>query len=169
MNKQEFEKLITHIPDFPKVGVTFMDVSPLLKHRFDDVITDMCKNIDWSNVDYILGIESRGFILGSAMAIKQNKGFIPVRKKGKLPPPTIGEDYSLEYGHDTLEMKINKESAKIVIVDDVIATGGTLKATIKLCERNNFQVQAISMLINLRFLNQLDQEFDNIHSVLNFD
>ena len=169
MNKPEYEKLIDNIADFPKKGVIFKDISPLLSEKFDEVISDMGKGINWSDVDLILGVESRGFILGSAMAIKFKKGFLPIRKKGKLPPPVIGEDYSLEYGTDTLEMRVNQKPLNVVIVDDVLATGGTLVACLNLCQKNNYQVKAVSMLINLKFLNNLDQEYDFIHSVLNYE
>ncbi|MDP7320639.1 MAG: adenine phosphoribosyltransferase [Bacteriovoracaceae bacterium] len=169
MNNQDYENLIKKIPDFPKPGVVFKDIAPLLKHKLPEIIEDMGKSIDWNQVDVIAGIESRGFILGSALALKHNKGFIPVRKKGKLPPPTVQEEYTLEYGSDILEMSKNDEKLKVVIVDDVLATGGTLKATLNLCAKNNLEVQAITMLINLKFLNGLDQEYSQLYSVLNYD
>jgi len=169
MNNKEYEALIATVEDFPKPGVVFKDVSPLLKHKLDEVITDMGSKFNWDEVDVVVGIESRGFILGSAMAIKYGKGFVPMRKKGKLPPPVIGEEYALEYGTDKLELSVNTEKLNVIIVDDVLATGGTLKAAINLCERNHFHVKGISMLMNLKFLNSLDQEIDNIHSVLNYE
>jgi len=169
MNKQEYEALITDIPDFPKKGVVFKDFSPLLRTKLDELTVDMGAGINWDEIDAIVGIESRGFILGSAMAIKFGKGLVLVRKKGKLPPPVSSETYDLEYGSDTLEMKENKEPLNILIVDDVLATGGTLKATIKLCEKNNYKIKGISMLINLKFLNDLDADKLNIHSVLNYE
>lgn len=169
MNKKEYEDLIQKVPDFPKPGIIFQDFSPLLKHKLPEIIADMGKDINWNEIDVILGIESRGFILGSALALKFNKGFIPVRKKGKLPPPVIGESYDLEYGSDTLEMKENQEKLRAIIVDDVIATGGTLMATIKLCEKNNFEVLGVSVLIDLKFLNNLSKSDYNIHTVLNYE
>jgi adenine phosphoribosyltransferase len=169
MNNSIYENLIDSIPDFPKKGVTFKDISPLLTTKLDEVITDMGKNINWDEVDLVLGIESRGFILGSALALKYNKGFLPVRKKGKLPPPTHKEEYSLEYGSDTLELRVDDRKLNIVLVDDVLATGGTLKAALNLCRKNNYTVKAISMLINLRFLNNMHLELDDLHSVLNYD
>lgn len=169
MNKKEYEDLITNVANFPKEGVVFKDISPLLMHKLDDVISDMGREIDWNQIDVIIGIESRGFILGSAMAIKFNKGFLPVRKKGKLPPPVISESYSLEYGEDTLEMRENSEKLNVLIVDDVLATGGTLKATMKLCEKNNFHVVSSSVLINLMFLNNFKENGISVHSVLNYE
>lgn len=168
MNNSEFEKLIIDIADFPKAGVTFKDISPLLDKKLDEVITAMGSRIDWSNIDAIVGIESRGFILGAAMAIKFKKGFIPMRKKGKLPPPVVSETYDLEYGSDQLELKLNSVTKRVVLVDDVLATGGTLKAAINLCEKNNYSIQAISMLIDLAFLNNMSKESDIIHSVLSY-
>lgn len=169
MNKQEYEKLIENIPDFPKKGVVFKDISPLLKHKFHDVVVDMGKNINWEQIDVVIGIESRGFILGAAMAMRFKKGFLPVRKKGKLPPPVIAESYELEYGSDTLEMRTNNEKLNVVIVDDVLATGGTLKATMALCEKNNFHVTDLSVLINLKFLNSFEKDGIKVHSVLNYE
>lgn len=169
MNQQEFEKYITDIPNFPKEGVTFKDITPLLENKFDELITAMGNEIPWSEVDAVIGIESRGFILGSALAAKYNKGFVPMRKKGKLPPPVIGEEYALEYGTDKLELKVNEAQKNVVIVDDVLATGGTLKAAISLCERNHYHVKHISMLINLKFLNNMSEELDHIHSVITYE
>lgn len=169
MNKEQYEKVIISVPNFPKEGVVFKDMNPLLQNHLDECISDMGKEVNWNDIDFIVGVESRGFILGSAMAIKFNKGFIPVRKKGKLPPPIIAESYDLEYGSDTLEMKVNETKARVLIVDDVLATGGTLRASIKLCESNNFDVKAVSVLMDLRFLNSLHSERENIYSVLKYE
>lgn len=168
MNNPEYEKLITNVPDFPKEGVVFKDISPLLLHKFDAVIEDMGRDINWSEIDVVLGIESRGFTLGAALAIKFNKGFLPVRKKGKLPPPVIGEEYTLEYGTDRLEMAVNDRQMNAVLVDDVLATGGTLKAALKICNNNNYNIKAISMLIDLQFLNSMASEMPEIRSVLSY-
>jgi adenine phosphoribosyltransferase len=163
-----FETHIRNVPDFPKPGVMFKDISPLLRDRFPDVIHAMSAGIDWKSVDYVVGIESRGFILGAAIAQANGKGFIAMRKKGKLPPPVISEDYSLEYGTDTLEMYVQEKSARVVIVDDVLATGGTLRAAMNLCERNKLHVAKLAVLINLTFLNQFKEQGISIHSVLNY-
>ena len=169
MNNPRYEELIDNIADFPKAGVIFKDVSPLLREELDSVITDMGKGINWDEIDVVLGIESRGFILGSALAIKFGKGFLPVRKKGKLPPPVISEEYTLEYGTVILEMRKNDKNLNVVLVDDVLATGGTLKAALNLCAKNNYNVKAVSMLINLKFLNNLADEYSFINSVLNYE
>jgi adenine phosphoribosyltransferase len=163
-----FESHIRSVPDFPKPGIVFKDVSPLLAERLSEVTHAMCEGINWAEVDYVVGIESRGFILGAAMAQLQGKGFILMRKKGKLPPPVLAESYQLEYGSDTLEMIVNDRPARVVLVDDVLATGGTLKAAMDLCQRNKYQVQALSLLINLTFLNKFKEQGLPVHSVLNY-
>ncbi len=163
-----FESHIRNIPDFPKAGIMFKDISPLLQERFQEVVEAMCEGIDWNNVDHVVGIEARGFVLGAAMAQFKGKGFIPMRKKGKLPPPVIAETYELEYGSDTLEMIQSDRPARVVLVDDVLATGGTLRAGMKLCEKNQLKVVSMSLLINLTFLNQFKQEGLPVTSVLNY-
>lgn len=163
-----FESHIRSVPDFPKPGIVFKDISPLLSERFSEVIHAMSQGIDWKIIDHVVGIESRGFVLGAAMAQMHGKGFIPMRKKGKLPPPVIGESYALEYGTDTLELIVNTKPAKIVLVDDVLATGGTLRAAMKLCERNHLEVMSMSLLINLTFLNKFKEEGLPVLSVINY-
>lgn len=163
-----FEQYIRNVPDFPKAGIMFKDITPLLQHKFEDVVVAMGEGINWNEVDAIVGVESRGFILGAAMASHFKKGFIAVRKKGKLPPPVMSESYALEYGTDTLEMIINDKPARIVIVDDVLATGGTLKAVMNLCQNNKYEVKALALLINLTFLNKFKEEGLPVYSVLNY-
>lgn len=163
-----FETHIRNVADFPKPGVMFKDITPLLTERFQEVITAMSQGIDWKNIDHVVGIEARGFILGAAMAQMHGKGFIPMRKKGKLPPPVISETYSLEYGTDTLEMIASPKAARVVLVDDVLATGGTLKAAMNLCEKNKLTVVNMSLLINLTFLNKFKEEGLPVVSVLNY-
>lgn len=163
-----FESHIRSVPDFPKPGILFKDISPLLQERFSEVIEAMSQNIPWDEVDSVVGIESRGFILGAAMAQLKGKGFIPMRKKGKLPPPVMAETYDLEYGTDCLELIRSDRPARIVLVDDVLATGGTLRAAMKLCQNNRFEVKAMSLLINLTFLNKFKEEGLPLYSVLNY-
>lgn len=163
-----FEQHIRNVPDFPKPGIIFKDISPLLTYHFDEVTHALCEGINWDEVDAVVGIESRGFILGAAMAQLKGKGFIPMRKKGKLPPPVISESYALEYGTDTLELVQTDKPLRVILVDDVLATGGTLRAAMKLCEKNQYQVKALSLLINLTFLNKFKEEGHPVHSVLNY-
>jgi len=162
------EKFIRNVQDFPKPGVGFKDITPLMQDHLPDLIKSMSEGINWSEIDYVVGIESRGFILGSAMAMMNNKGFIVIRKKGKLPPPVVAQSYELEYGTDTIEMAVNSKKSKVLLVDDVLATGGTLRAAIKLCEGNNYQVVASSVFINLSFLNNYSSSGQKIHSVLTY-
>ena len=163
-----FESHIRNVPDFPKAGIIFKDITPLLKDRFDEVIDAMVAMIDWSQIDVVVGVESRGFILGAAMAQKMGKGFVPIRKRGKLPPPVLSESYTLEYGIDQLEMNVNDRVARVVLVDDVLATGGTIKAAMNLCQQNQYEVIALSFLINLTFLNQMKGEGAPVFAVMDY-
>jgi adenine phosphoribosyltransferase len=162
------EKHIRTVPDFPKPGIVFKDIMPLMRDHFDEMIDAMSATIPWDEIDTVVGIESRGFILGAAMARRHGKGFIPVRKKGKLPPPLVSESYTLEYGTDTLEMAVNETPARVLLVDDVLATGGTLNASVALCERNRFHVRAMAVFINLSFLNNFQARGMPLHAVLNY-
>jgi adenine phosphoribosyltransferase len=144
----DWKKFINEIPDFPQPGISFKDVSPLLKSPlFPHAIEEMKRLV--KHPDYWVGIDSRGFIFASALA-STNGGLVMCRKKGKLPPPTISETYSLEYGEDTLEIQPGK--GKVVIVDDVYATGGTMNAAEKLCEKAGYTVIGKLVLIDLTFL-----------------
>jgi adenine phosphoribosyltransferase len=162
------EQFIRSVPDFPKPGIVFKDIMPLMRDHFDEMIDAMSTTVPWHDIDVVAGIESRGFILGAALARKHGKGFIPVRKKGKLPPPLVSESYALEYGTDTLEMAVNVTPARVLLVDDVLATGGTLKASMALCERNQFTVRAMAVFINLSFLNDFQARGLPLHSVLRY-
>jgi adenine phosphoribosyltransferase len=169
MLKEELEKLIHIVDDFPKPGVSFKDFSPLLQNRLNDFIDALSEKVNWDEIDVVLGIESRGFILGSAMAYANKKGFVAVRKKGKLPPPILAESYELEYGTDTLEMKQNNKKLRCLVVDDVLATGGTLRATLRLASKNNYEVKGISLLIDLKFLNDFANEGIPYYSLLTYE
>ncbi len=160
MNLKDY---ILDVPNWPVEDVVFKDITPLLKNK--DALNHSVKLLEDlidETPDYIVGIESRGFIFGSYLASEMGLGFVPVRKKGKLPPPVISKEYSLEYGFDTLEIKSGK--GKVVIVDDVYATGGTAKATRELCEKAGYEVINDIYLINLKFLNN-----DNVRSVLSYE
>ena len=157
---------ITDVPDFPKKGVVFKDISPLLREKFPELINYLHSLISWDNVDCIVGIESRGFIIGGALAQRANVGFVPMRKSGKLPPPIVAQSYSLEYGTDTLEIKLNHTSSQVLLVDDILATGGTLKAAMKLCQQARYNIWDILVIINLRFLNKMVEKGVSIKSAL---
>lgn len=152
----ELKKYITTTLDFPSEGIHFKDFFPLLRDHLSQTTDEMLTLTNWDDVDYIAGVESRGFILATALAAKLGKGFIPIRKKGKLPPPIISQSYSLEYGNDIIEMQpAQSENKTIVIVDDVIATGGTLKASIELCQKAGYKVKDTIALIDLEEINDL--------------
>ncbi len=148
-----FERLIRDIPDFPKPGIVFKDISPLLGNAraFADAIAAMAEPWRDADVQAIAGIESRGFILGAALALALGVGFVPIRKPGKLPAKTIGVDYALEYGSDRLEMHADAFAAgtRVLIVDDVLATGGTLAAAHALICQLDGDVVGASLLVEL--------------------
>ena len=156
-----YKNLINEVPDFPIPGVSFKDISPLLKSsQFPYIIKGM-KNLV-TQPDYWVGIDSRGFIFASALSML-NGGLIMCRKKGKLPPPVVSETYSLEYGEDTLE--IQPGSGNVIIVDDVYATGGTMNAVEQLCIKAGYTVIDKLVLIDLRFLH----EPINIKSLIQYE
>lgn len=144
------------IPDYPKKGVIFRDVTTLLKEGqdFKEAIDKMAEKIDYE-IDKVIGIEARGFIVGAPLAYKLSKGFIPIRKPGKLPCEKISVEYDLEYGTDSIEMHIDgiKRGEKVVIVDDLLATGGTSQAAIKLVESLGAEVAGLLFLMELDDIN----------------
>ena len=150
---KKVEDYVRSIPDFPEPGIIFRDVTTILKdadglHLAIDQILDMLKDVDF---DLVVGPESRGFIFGVPVAYAMHKGFIPIRKKGKLPCETISEEYDLEYGSAVIEMHKDaiQPGQKVVIVDDLIATGGTTEAMIKLIESLGGEVAGVVVLIEL--------------------
>jgi adenine phosphoribosyltransferase len=168
------KKLIREVPDFPKPGILFYDVTTLLKDKLGfamliDALTERFLNKD---IDLILGIEARGFIFGPALAYRLNAGFIPVRKPKKLPAETVKVTYDLEYGQDTLEMHKDaiKPGQRIVIVDDLLATGGTAQATAKLAKSLGADICGLAFVVELDFLNGRDKlkEYDVV-SLLHYD
>ena len=153
----ELKDYIRSIQDYPKEGILFRDITTLLKDKdaFKLAIDKMAEQVKDKKIDLIVGAESRGFLIGSALAYKMNCGFIPVRKKGKLPYKTISEEYALEYGTDTLYMHEDaiKKGDNVLVVDDLIATGGTALAMIKMVEKLGGNVVGSSFLIELEELN----------------
>ncbi len=152
----ELKKLIREVPDFPKQGILFYDITTLLKDKagFRKVIDHLTERIRPFGADLVLGIEARGFIFAPALAYNLNAGFVPVRKPNKLPAAVERITYELEYGMDTLEMHKDavKPGMRVVVADDLLATGGTSLATIRLVERLGGQVVAVSFVIELEAL-----------------
>ena len=150
-------KLIREVPDFPQPAVSFKDITTLLADgsALAEVVGLMAQPFRSSSVQKVLGIEARGFILGAPIALELNCGFVPVRKEGKLPAETVKESYELEYGSNTVEMHRDafEEGDRVLIVDDVLATGGTMQATCKLVRRLGGEIVGLSFLAELLFLN----------------
>ncbi len=153
---QEIEQAIRNVPDFPKPGIQFKDITPVLAdpHLFAGSIDLLTENFAPSSVDAVVGIDARGFIFAAAAAIKLKAGFVPVRKKGKLPYQTIEQDYALEYGHATVAMHVDalKPGARVLLIDDLLATGGTAAAAIALMKKLDAQILGVGFLIELKFL-----------------
>uniref|UniRef100_A0A7C4YH18 Adenine phosphoribosyltransferase n=1 Tax=candidate division WOR-3 bacterium TaxID=2052148 RepID=A0A7C4YH18_UNCW3 len=169
----DLKKFIRDVPDFPKKGIIFKDITTLLKDKdaFKEAVDRMCEPFLNNKIDKIIAVESRGFIFGGAMAYKMNVGFNIARKPGKLPWEKIRETYQLEYGEDALEIHkdaVNK-GENVLIVDDLLATGGTSLALAKLVEKIGGNVVGIAFLIELTFLNGREKLKDyNVHTVIKF-
>lgn len=171
---EKLKKYITNIPDFPKKGIIFRDVTSLLQsgEGFSAAVDEILKQLDDVEFDAVLGLEARGFLFGAPVAYAKKKGFIPVRKKGKLPRATVSAEYELEYG--TAEVEIHTDSIKkgdkVVIIDDLIATGGTLEAAAKLVEQLGGEVVGIVCLIELTDLKGRDKlKKYNVRSIVIYE
>jgi adenine phosphoribosyltransferase len=167
------KKRIRHVPDFPKPGILFYDVTTLLRdpEGFKLAIDTLAEPYGGQGISLVVGIESRGFILGSAVADRIGAGFVPVRKVGKLPSTTIKASYSLEYGTDSLEMHDDaiERGQKVLIVDDLLATGGTARATVDLVRQLGGDVHGIAFLIELLALNGREKlTGENVRAVLQY-
>ncbi len=170
----ELKKTIREVPDWPKEGILFYDITTLLKDAdaFKKAIDAMCKPYEGRKIDAMLGVESRGFIFASVMAERLGTGFIPVRKPGKLPSSVISETYALEYGEDTIEMHEDavQPGQKILIVDDLLATGGTAQAACNLVKKAGGEVAGCCFMVELTFLNGREKLADyELFSLLLYD
>ena len=165
----DLKRLIWDVPDFPKPGILFRDISPLLRSHFIETIEAMdalFTTAEWRAVHAVAGIESRGFILGAAMAARSGKGFVPIRKQGKLPPPVVDVPYALEYGTGVLEMQ--RGEGRLFIVDDVLATGGTLAASATLARMAGYDVDALGVLIDLKLVHDFQWEGQKARTVITY-
>lgn len=164
------KQYVHDIANFPSQGIIFRDISPLLAEKFSETIEQMDRLFSkefWDETCTIVGIDARGFLFASALAAKKQKRLVLIRKANKLPPPTISLSYDLEYGKDTLEIKAGK--GKALIVDDVLATGGTLKAAADLCQKAGYDVNGLSTVIDLTYLNQFEWNNLKVKSLLQYD
>jgi adenine phosphoribosyltransferase len=170
----ELKSLIRDVPNFPKEGIVFKDITTLLKNPegFQNALERLYLLSKDKGIQKVVGIESRGFILGGALAAKLGVGFVPIRKPGKLPAETLSETYSLEYGEDTIE--IHKDAIapgeNVLLHDDLLATGGTMKAAANLVEQLGGKVVQISFLIELDFLKgrRLLEDYE-VHALIHYD
>ena len=175
MNAPDLKAIITDCPDFPKPGIIFKDITPILQNPpiCDATINYICEQLKNTNADAIAGIESRGFLFGMMIAQKLKTPFIPIRKAGKLPGKTISQSYELEYGSATIEIQEHaiQKNWNVIIHDDLLATGGTALATAELIKKSGAEVVAFSFIINLTFLNSdilLKKHTDQIFSVVEY-
>jgi adenine phosphoribosyltransferase len=154
---QEIESAIRNVPDFPKAGIQFKDITPVLADArlFSGAIELLTEKFQPGSVDAVVGIDARGFIFAAAAATRLKAGFVPVRKNGKLPYKTIEQDYALEYGSATVALHVDalKPGARVLLIDDLLATGGTAAAAVALVKKLGAQILEIGFLIELKFLN----------------
>ncbi len=174
MPKTDLRTKIRDIPDFPKPGIVFKDIMPLLAdaEALRAAVDDLAAWAEPLDVDYVVGAEARGFILGSALAYKIGAGFIAARKPGKLPYLTVGAKYALEYGFDALEMHVDAvpKDARVLVHDDLLATGGTAKAKINLVEQLGAEVVGLAFVVELTFLGGRDKLYPyRVHSLVQYD
>lgn len=157
----EIAQAIRTIPDFPKAGIQFKDITPLLAdpRLFSGAIDLLIDGFKPGEVDAVVGIDARGFIFAAAAAVKLHAGFVPVRKKGKLPYQTHEQEYDLEYGTSTIAIHVDalKPGSRVLLIDDLLATGGTAAAAAALVQKLGARILEISFLIELRFLNGRDR------------
>jgi adenine phosphoribosyltransferase len=174
LNVDAIKALVRTVPDFPKPGILFYDITTVLKDKtgFAQLIDALAAHYIERKIDLVLGIEARGFIFGPALAYRLNAGFVPVRKPRKLPAPVARVTYDLEYGSDTLEIHLDaiQPGQRVVLVDDLLATGGTMEATIKLVKQLGGEITGLAFAIELDFLKGRERfpEYD-VFSLLHYD
>src|ERR1700689_5837599 len=149
----DLKRHVVDVQDFPRAAVLFRNTTPLLRKHFDatlDGIERLFTEQEWQAIDALAGIEARGFVLAAGLAGRRHKGFVPIRKQGKLPPPVVSAAYALEYGSAVLEMQAG--AGRLALIDDVLATGGTMRAAAELATLAGFQVLGLAALIDLRLV-----------------
>jgi len=174
MNSEQLKKMIREVPDFPKPGILFYDITTLLRDKtgFARLIDLFSEHYLGKQVDLILGMEARGFIFGPALAYRLNAGFVPVRKPGKLPAAAARVEYSLEYGSNALEMHKDaiEHGQRVLIVDDLLATGGTAEATARLATSMGAEIAGLAFVVELDFLKGRDKlKQYEVFSLLHYD
>lgn len=174
LNADQLKKLIREVPDFPKKGILFYDITTLLKDKLGlaTLIDRLAERYINQKIDLVLGIEARGFIFAPALAYRLGAGFVPVRKPGKLPAECVRYDYALEYGSNTLEVHKDaiQKGQRVLIVDDLLATGGTAEATAKLAEKLGGVIAGLAFVVELNFLKGREKlkQYD-VMSLLHYD
>jgi adenine phosphoribosyltransferase len=174
LNEDQLKKLIREVPDFPKKGILFYDITTLLKDKvgFATLVDRLSEQYVDRKVDLVLGMEARGFIFAPALAYRLNAGFVPVRKVGKLPAETVKFDYALEYGTNSLEMHKDaiQPGQRVLIVDDLLATGGTAEATAKLAQQLGAEIAGLGFIVELDFLKGRDRlKGHDVMALLHYD
>jgi adenine phosphoribosyltransferase len=173
-NCEHLKKLIREVPDFPKRGILFYDITTLLKDKvgFATLIDALSEHYISSKIDVVLAIEARGFIFGPALAYRLNAGFVPIRKPGKLPAETVKWSYELEYGIDTLEIHKDaiRPGQRVIVVDDLLATGGTANACVQLAKSLGADIAGLGFVVELDFLHGRKKfEGTEVFSLLHYD
>lgn len=174
MSLADIKNSIRNVPDYPKPGIQFKDITTAMKNPavFKEIIDEMAAHFAARKIDYVVGIDARGFIFGAALAYKLGCGFVPVRKPGKLPADTIAEEYALEYGTDKLEIHRDalEKGDRVVVVDDLIAIGGTAKAAANLVQKLGAEIAAFAFAVELTDLHGREklQDIAEVYSLVQF-
>ena len=174
LNTDQLKQLIREVPDFPQPGILFYDITTLLKDKtgFATLVDRLSEHYVAQKIDLVLGMEARGFIFAPALAYRLNAGFVPVRKVGKLPAATVKFDYALEYGTNSLEMHKDaiQKGQRVLIVDDLLATGGTAEATAKLASMLGEEIAGLGFVVKLDFLHGRDKlQGYNVMTLLHYE
>ncbi len=166
------QRFIRDVPDFPKPGILFKDITPLLQspEGLQEAVSGLAGLVNPASYDLVVGIESRGFIFGTALAHHLGKGFVPIRKPGKLPWKTAAESYQLEYGTDRIEIHLDavRPGQSVLLIDDLLATGGTMEAALRLVRRVGGKPAACAFVIELSFLNGRSKLDTAVHSLIQY-